>query len=459
MVGDVLLDRRRRRQRVTGSARTPRCRWSTSRRRWPGRAAPAWPPRCSPQDGLDVTLVAPVGRRRAPGAACRRCSPSGGAAAAAAAPTARTRGEVRVRVRASRCVRLDSGTAVRAVGRLPDAVLDALAHGRRGAGVRLRPGGTPADPAVRSALAAAATARPVVWDPHQRGEPTGARRPAGDAERARGGARWRPAGARATSPSGRGPPRARRTARRRGRPHAVCVTLGDRGALLAYGSGAPLVVPAERVERRGPLRRRGPVRRHRRRRPGRRRGGVARPSSRRSPRRRCSSRRVARQCVPSARCRPTVAGRPVGRPVGPTGAARVDRVRAAGGTVVATGGCFDLLHAGHVGTAARRPRARGLPGRLPQLRRLGAPAEGAGPAAGPGGGPGPRARGAGVRRRGASSSTRTPPSGAARRAAAGRVGEGRRLRAVRPARGRGRVAAGTARPSSCPTWTAGRPRH
>ncbi|MFP8964879.1 D-glycero-beta-D-manno-heptose 1-phosphate adenylyltransferase, partial [Streptomyces nanhaiensis] len=34
----------------------------------------------------------------------------------------------------------------------------------------------------------------------------------------------------------------------------------------------------------------------------------------------------------------------------------VARVRAAGGTVVATGGCFDLLHAGHVGLlqAARR---------------------------------------------------------------------------------------------------------
>jgi rfaE bifunctional protein nucleotidyltransferase chain/domain len=31
-------------------------------------------------------------------------------------------------------------------------------------------------------------------------------------------------------------------------------------------------------------------------------------------------------------------------------AALIERVRAAGGTVVATGGCFDLLHAGHVAT-------------------------------------------------------------------------------------------------------------
>ncbi|GAA1156977.1 hypothetical protein GCM10009606_38700 [Nocardioides aquiterrae] len=37
---------------------------------------------------------------------------------------------------------------------------------------------------------------------------------------------------------------------------------------------------------------------------------------------------------------------------------RVDRVRSAGGTVVATGGCFDLLHAGHVATL-RAARALG----------------------------------------------------------------------------------------------------
>jgi rfaE bifunctional protein nucleotidyltransferase chain/domain len=42
--------------------------------------------------------------------------------------------------------------------------------------------------------------------------------------------------------------------------------------------------------------------------------------------------------------------------VRPSAAEVVRRVRAAGGTVVATGGCFDLLHAGHVATleAARR---------------------------------------------------------------------------------------------------------
>nr|WP_211177194.1 PfkB family carbohydrate kinase [Pseudonocardia acidicola] len=41
-----------------------------------------------------------------------------------------------------------------------------------------------------------------------------------------------------------------------------------------------------------------------------------------------------------------------------TGYAAVDRVRRAGGTVVATGGCFDLLHPGHV-SLLRRARALG----------------------------------------------------------------------------------------------------
>jgi len=49
-------------------------------------------------------------------------------------------------------------------------------------------------------------------------------------------------------------------------------------------------------------------------------------------------------------------GTPGGVGIDPGGVDVVARVRAAGGTVVATGGCFDLLHAGHVATleAARR---------------------------------------------------------------------------------------------------------
>jgi hypothetical protein len=60
------------------------------------------------------------------------------------------------------------------------------------------------------------------------------------------------------------------------------------------------------------------------------------------------------------------------RPRGRAGRARAPR----GGTVVATGGCFDLLHAGHVQMLERAPRARRLPHRLPELRRVGRPAQG-----------------------------------------------------------------------------------
>ena len=67
---------------------------------------------------------------------------------------------------------------------------------------------------------------------------------------------------------------------------------------------------------------------------------------------------VAGALPPSARTVPVTGSRPAsGDRVGVVAAAAVTAaVRAAGGTVVATGGCFDLLHAGHVATleAARQ---------------------------------------------------------------------------------------------------------
>ncbi|MFC7511143.1 PfkB family carbohydrate kinase [Streptomyces thermocarboxydus] len=51
-------------------------------------------------------------------------------------------------------------------------------------------------------------------------------------------------------------------------------------------------------------------------------------------------------------------------------------VRARGGTVVATGGCFDLVHAGR-GAAGERAADRRLSDRLPELRRVRHPPQGA----------------------------------------------------------------------------------
>ncbi len=141
------------------------------------------------------------------------------------------------------------------------------------------------------------------------------------------------------------------------------MTLGPRGALLSYGEH-PLLVPAPAAHHGdacgagtgsrpprpgcsptgrwwGGRRGRG-ERRHRLRRRGRR--------GRRAPGRLGTGPRLA-------------------RPTPTTPGALTARIRAEHGTVVAAGGCFDLLHAGHVGLL-QAARHRRLPGRLRQLRRL-----------------------------------------------------------------------------------------
>jgi D-beta-D-heptose 7-phosphate kinase/D-beta-D-heptose 1-phosphate adenosyltransferase len=147
-------------------------------------------------------------------------------------------------------------------------------------------------------------------------------------------------------------------ARRRWAVGAVVTTLGADGALLVSGEGAPLVVPAEKAVGGDPC------------------GagdrfatavgvgllhgallteavidavGVA-------------SRFVAaggaggRLGLPADAAAPTDAGSPPPSSQPPTAQELADQVRAAGGTVVVAGGCFDLLHAGHISMldAARR---------------------------------------------------------------------------------------------------------
>jgi rfaE bifunctional protein nucleotidyltransferase chain/domain len=131
---------------------------------------------------------------------------------------------------------------------------------------------------------------------------------------------------------------------------AVAVTLGARGALLSYGEGAPMVVPAAPVT-----------------------GGDT-----------CGAGDSFAAAAALALADGAVTGEAVAAAVAAAsafvargGASTWDaaaapepdlvaepgvegllaRVRAAGGTVVATGGCFDLLHAGHVATLRA---ARGL---------------------------------------------------------------------------------------------------
>ena len=245
----------------------------------------------------------------------------------------------RVRVGDHSVVRIDSGAPVATPGRLPE---DAAAAIRDAAAVLVADygRGTTAAPDVREALAAATG--PIVWDPHPRGAdpvpnarlvtPNGAE------------------AARVTSIEGSGlaavGARAEALIRQWG-VGAVAVTLGSRGALLSYGEGAPMVVPAVPVT-----------------------GGDP-----------CGAGDSFAAAAALALADGAVTGEAVAAAVAAAsafvargGASAWDaeqsqgraepgvdgvmaRVRADGGTVVATGGCFDLLHPGHVATLRA---ARGL---------------------------------------------------------------------------------------------------
>jgi rfaE bifunctional protein nucleotidyltransferase chain/domain/rfaE bifunctional protein kinase chain/domain len=229
------------------------------------------------------------------------------------------------------------------------------------------------DPAVRDLLAECARTTPVVWDPHPRGaEPVAGVQVATPNHAEARHFAGEPAGAGDLTRSARG-------LLTRWAAHAVCITDGERGSVTAIDDGRVLATTVVRCP------------------PGTdtcgagdrfaaslaaalavgtsteaavaeaqrdvgewlRRGGVAslRPSA---------AAQLDSPIAPVAADAPLVADRP--RPI--AGAAEptsgpeelsadelVERVRRHGGTVVATGGCFDLLHAGHV---ALLERARSL---------------------------------------------------------------------------------------------------
>jgi D-beta-D-heptose 7-phosphate kinase/D-beta-D-heptose 1-phosphate adenosyltransferase len=255
--------------------------------------------------------------------------------------------KVRVRTAGRSLLRLDRGGSGGAVGPLTLEGKDALAHSDAvlvadyGRGVASAPG-------VREALSAAVAGRsPVVWDPHPRGE-----EPVPGVTLATPNA----AEARHFAPGHDGSLLTATTARARELAErwsatAVSVTLSGRGALIVSGDGAPSVVPAPDVPCPDPC------------------GAGDRFAS-------TAAGLLAEGALPSEAVAGAVASASafvaaggaasvrVGRPA-PAGAAHeesaeqvVARVRAAGGTVVATGGCFDLLHAGHV-TVLQQARALG----------------------------------------------------------------------------------------------------
>ncbi|MET7750192.1 PfkB family carbohydrate kinase [Micromonospora sp. NPDC005367] len=213
--------------------------------------------------------------------------------------------------------------------------------------------GVARQPALRAALAA--TRAPVVWDPHPRGPAAvpGVQLATPNESEARELIPALPGATRLATAS-----RAAQGLRRRWRARAVAVTLGGDGALLCHTDSTPLVVPAPSTAEgdtcgagdrfavaaglalaRGALVSEAVQE------------AVAEASAY------VAAGGVAAALPPPARREPGAVSGPAGERIGIAEVAAVlAEVRAAGGTVVATGGCFDLLHAGHVATlqAARK---------------------------------------------------------------------------------------------------------
>jgi D-beta-D-heptose 7-phosphate kinase/D-beta-D-heptose 1-phosphate adenosyltransferase len=244
----------------------------------------------------------------------------------------------RVRVGEQTLMRLDRGRRGE-VTEVPPEAADAL----RSAGAVLVADygrGVTSHPRIRELLAEAASRVPVVWDPHPRGgPPVPGTRVATPNEAEVQAMTGRSGGLDALATGAR-------TLLERWSCSAVAVTRGERGAMLAYDTGMPFVVPGRPAPGL----------------PADTCGAGDRFSSALATALRDGA--VMREAVGLAvhvAAEFVAQGAAAGlerepRPAYDDALAMARSVRAAGGTVVATGGCFDLLHVGHVETlqAARR---------------------------------------------------------------------------------------------------------
>ena len=277
-----------------------------------------------------------------------------------------TPAKVRVRADGQTLVRLDSGDGRAVDGPIAPAVTETL----RGAGAVLVADygrGTARHASIRRLLSDLPAAIPVVWDPHRNGAPPVAGCHLVTPNEGEAGTWARRSGVEAGTITGAsGLAAAARNARhlvRAWRARGVAVTVGARGALLS--------VAGEQAVRRVPVpagsRVTGPVR------PdtcgaGDRfavtaaevlaDGGAAAEAVTEGVR--SASRYIgdgATAGVAAPLDGPPSRDAAPRSPSGASAAEVVERTRRRGGVVVATGGCFDLLHAGHVGLLRQ---ARGL---------------------------------------------------------------------------------------------------
>jgi rfaE bifunctional protein nucleotidyltransferase chain/domain/rfaE bifunctional protein kinase chain/domain len=304
---------------------------------------------CGAEPGIELTVVAPLADDAAGRALWGLLVPAG--RVVALPHEGATRRKSRLRAAGQTLLRVDDG-GPGTPGPLPGTVLAEVAEVLAAADVVLVSdygGGVTRDPAVRELLAAAAARRPVVWDPHPRGGvpvPGCAAVTPNLAEA--GGAVGCAAGTPAEVVAA--------LARQRWGARTVCLTAGERGAFLAAEGQAVSYLPAPRVEALDPC---GAGDRFAATLAARLAGGDLLSEAA------AAAVSAASQWVGAgglsgyaAGAGATWADRPpaTAPPSGESAAQVIARVRAAGGTVVATGGCFDVLHAGHVACleAARR---------------------------------------------------------------------------------------------------------
>ncbi|MEH3139758.1 MAG: D-glycero-beta-D-manno-heptose 1-phosphate adenylyltransferase [Mycobacterium kyogaense] len=244
--------------------------------------------------------------------------------------------KTRVRAGGQSLVRIDRGDAVPIPGPLPQAVADALCaasaicvadYGR----------GMAALPALREALTAAAVITPVVWDPHPRG-----------AEPVPGCRVVTPNDAEAQHFCGSGH-RVEEVLCERWQVDAVCVTLGARGARVCGADGSRTHIGTPTLAATGTVREDTCG------------AGDRFAVAVTDALARGADTVAAVTSAVDAAARFVAAGGAAGvsTPVPaahgspltdsePDAVALADRLRADGRTVVATGGCFDLLHTGHI---------------------------------------------------------------------------------------------------------------
>lgn len=301
------------------------------------------------RDGWDVTLVTALSTDEAAETlrallAEEQARSAGRLDLVAGVDGAPTSVKTRVRAGEQVVVRLDEGTESGAPivdAAMIDAVAsaDALLVADYGRGLT-------ADEGIRSAIARAAERAPVVWDPHPRGaDPVAGAVVTPNLSEAL-------AAAGVTGAGVAGAADAAAVLQRRWGSAAVVVTLGTDGALLhqgdpvreGRGDATPHVVPAARVPR-----------------------ADACGAGDRFAASLVAALAEGRSYATAVQAAVLAAGRFLasGGVAGLANAAPLDltsdatdpfavarSVRARGGTVVATGGCFDLLHAGHARTLA-----------------------------------------------------------------------------------------------------------